>query len=101
MARRFNDRLLKTYKQHPAHVIHYHFFGLLSAFIRNVCTIIPFVLIASIVPIPEQFPSLSPEHFILIGIGIGSAHALYLFLKRATLPYIIIGGLCGLVLFVL
>ncbi|MBN2620209.1 PTS sugar transporter subunit IIC [candidate division WOR-3 bacterium] len=101
MARRFNDRLFKNYKQHPACVTRNHLLGLLTAFIRNVCTIAPFLLIASLVPIPEQFPSLSPEHFIIIGIGIGSAHALYLFSKRATFPYIVIGGLCGLALLVL
>lgn len=101
VARHFNDRLSRAFKRHPANTTRYHLAGMLSAFSRSVCIITPFLLIAAIIPIPEQFPSLSPERYIIIGIGIGSAQALYLFLNRATFPYIIIGGLCGLALLAL
>lgn len=101
VARHFNDRLSRSFERHPLHVARLHFSGLLSSFVRSVCIITPFLLIASIVPFPEQMPTLSPDHFIIIGTGIGIAHALYLFLKRNTFPYIIIGGLCGLALLVL
>jgi len=101
VARRFNENLSRAFKHRDTHIALYHLGGLGTAFIRNMCTISPFVLVSSLIPLPERFPALAPAHFIIIGTGIGSAQALYLFFKRSSVPYIIIGGLCGLVLLVL
>lgn len=100
-ARRFNEKLSRAFKKKFSCLTVYHLSGLISAFVRNVCIITPFILIASFIPLPAQFPQLSPLLFLIITTGIGVANALYLFLKRSTIPYIIIGGLCGLALLVL
>jgi len=100
-ARRLNDRLSSGYRKRVQRLALYHLSGLITAFGRGICIITPFVLIASLVPIPAQCPGINPSMFLIITTGIGLAHALYLFIKRSTILYMIIGGLCGLALLVL
>jgi mannose/fructose/N-acetylgalactosamine-specific phosphotransferase system component IIC len=101
VARRFNERFSRAFRTHPAYLSLYHLSGLITAFVRGACIIAPFLIAAHFIIVPEQFPDLTPDRFMIIATGIGAAHALYLFFRRTTALYILIGGLCGLALLVL
>jgi mannose/fructose/N-acetylgalactosamine-specific phosphotransferase system component IIC len=101
IARRLNERFARKFRKTHTHLPVYHLLGITTAFVRGICLTTPFVLLAVFVPLPKQFPHLDPSLFMIITSGIGAAHGLYLFVKRSSLPYILIGGLCGLALLVL
>jgi len=79
----------------------YHFLGLLTAFIRGVVLFLPFFFFAGIMIHPAVFPAYTKDLLMIVGVSMGLANAVYLFVKRRTIIYVLIGGLCALALFVL
>jgi mannose/fructose/N-acetylgalactosamine-specific phosphotransferase system component IIC len=99
--RRFNERLYYQFMRHDNRLFLYHFIGLLTAFFRGIILFLPFFFCAGVITNPAVFPAYTKDLLAIVGISMGFANAIYLFVKRRTLAYVIIGGLCALAFFVL
>jgi mannose/fructose/N-acetylgalactosamine-specific phosphotransferase system component IIC len=99
-ARRLNEKLYHRFMRKELCLNRYHFLGLLTAFGRGFCVFIPFFLIASLVRIPDFMPALDQQILIMVAISIGLANGIYLFFRWSSLAYLILGGLCGLLILV-
>jgi mannose/fructose/N-acetylgalactosamine-specific phosphotransferase system component IIC len=100
ITRRYNEKLYHMFMRKKHWLYPCHLFGLFTAFIRGLCIFLPICIFCSLINLPVQFPQMSRELLIIIAIGMGFANALYLFVKKATIIYTILGGLCGLALLV-
>ncbi|OGC42765.1 hypothetical protein A2Y85_05010 [candidate division WOR-3 bacterium RBG_13_43_14] len=100
-ARRINEKFYHRFLRNENCLTRCHFFGLLTAFGRGLCVFIPFFAIANFIRIPTFVPTLDQQLLISIGISIGLANGIYLFFRWSSLIYIILGGLCGLILLVI
>jgi len=98
--RHYNNKLFHMFLVRENQLSMYHLLGLVTAFIRGLCIFLPLFALASIIMVPVQFPRMSQDLFAIICMSMGLANAVYLFVKRSTAVYAIIGGLCGLVLIV-
>lgn len=99
--RRFNEKLYYQFMRRENRLALYHFLGLATAFSRGVALFLPFFFITSIITQPAVFPAYTKDLLTIIGVSMGLANAIYLFAKRRTMVYVLIGGLCALALFVL
>ncbi len=97
-ARKFNEQLYKLFLKKERLIYLCHFAGLATAFLRSLLLILPVFLIARYLVMPSGFPGLSRNLFIVLGLSVGIAHGLYLFIKRTTFIYLVAGIICGLVL---
>jgi mannose/fructose/N-acetylgalactosamine-specific phosphotransferase system component IIC len=100
-ARRYNEKIYHTFERRENLLYLCHFIGLVTAFLRGFFLLLPFFIVANIIIIPGSFPMLTKELLMIIGISLGLANGIYLFIKRATMIYVGFGVLCGLILFVL
>jgi len=99
--RRYNEKLYYQFMRRENRLMLYHFLGLLTAFIRGVVLFLPFFFFAGIMIHPAVFPAYTKDLLMIVGVSMGLANAVYLFVKRRTIIYVLIGGLCALALFVL
>jgi len=100
-ARRLNEKLYYLFAKREKLLYPIHFAGLVTAFFRGFCLLLPIFIISSILIIPDAFPGLTKELLTIISVSVGLANGIYLFIKRATTIYVIVGVICGLVLLVL
>lgn len=98
--RRHNEKLYHLFIKKQKKLYFYHLFGFIPAFLRSFCLILPIFILANYITIPAQFPQLNKELLTIIGLSVGFANSIYLFLKKTTVVYIITGALCGLALLV-
>jgi mannose/fructose/N-acetylgalactosamine-specific phosphotransferase system component IIC len=98
--RQFNEKLARLIMKRKDCLYVYHLFGLITSFVRTFCLFLPLFIIMSSIRIPSFMPTLSRELLMIIGISIGIANGIYLFVKKTTIVYAIVGGLCGLALVV-
>jgi mannose/fructose/N-acetylgalactosamine-specific phosphotransferase system component IIC len=101
IARRRNEKFYHLFMRKRKHLYIYHLLGLIPAFLKNFVLILPIFFLAAYLRIPPQVPQLSRELLTIISMGVGFANALYLFLKKTTAVYVILGAICGLALLVL
>jgi len=101
--RRYNERLYQLFIRDKEHLAVYHLAGLLTAFVRGVVLFAPLFFLASILHLPQYFPQITKETLIIIGMSVGLANGIYLFvfIRKTNFVYLIFGGLCGLALLVL
>ncbi|KPJ74554.1 hypothetical protein AMJ52_00095 [candidate division TA06 bacterium DG_78] len=97
----YNEKLYRVFmeKKHLLYVC--HFAGLVTAFLRGLCLLLPIFILAHIVTIPRAFPQLTKELLMIIGLSVGLSNGLYLFVKKSTILYLCGGIACSLLLFVL
>lgn len=100
ITRRYNERLYHIFMRKENCLYLCHFLGIATAFLRGLCLFLPIFLISRLITIPSGFPQLQRELLIILGVSVGIANALYLFFKKSTIIYVILGGLCGLALLV-
>jgi mannose/fructose/N-acetylgalactosamine-specific phosphotransferase system component IIC len=98
--RHFHDRLFRRFQRDEERLYTYHFIGLLTSLMRTFVIFFIVFVTASLIRVPHHFPHLSRELFLIIGISMGLANASHLFIKKSTVVYAIVGGLCGLALLV-
>jgi mannose/fructose/N-acetylgalactosamine-specific phosphotransferase system component IIC len=100
LIRRYNERLYWAFLRNEDHLYWCHFAGLLTAFLRSLSLFLPIFILANLLIVPSVFPQLTKELLIIIGMSVGMANGIYLFMKRANFFYFVFGGLCGLGLLV-
>lgn len=98
--RRQNEKLYHLFVRQENRFTVVHLAGLATAFIRGLLLFFPFFGVAALFR-PAGLPSVRPELILIIAQSAGLANVLYLFVKKKTYVYALIGGLCGLALFVL
>jgi len=98
VTRRYNEKLYHIFMRRRNSLSICHLAGLLTAFLRGLFLFLCIFAIASTISVPSQFPQISRELFMVISVSIGLANTFYLFIKRSTAIYVILGGLCGLAL---
>ncbi|UCG90958.1 MAG: PTS sugar transporter subunit IIC [candidate division WOR-3 bacterium] len=96
--RRFNEKLSHLIMRKENCLSVCHLAGLVTAFLRGFFLFLPIFIVASSISIPALFPELSRESATIICVSIGLANGIYLFVKKTTIVYTIIGALCGLAL---
>jgi mannose/fructose/N-acetylgalactosamine-specific phosphotransferase system component IIC len=101
LVRRYNEKLYYQFMRRENRLALYHFLGLATAFFRGVVLFLPFFLLAGIITYPAVFSAYTKDLLAIVGVSMGLANAIYLFAKRRTVVYVLIGGLCALALFVL
>ncbi|OPX17855.1 hypothetical protein BXT86_04300 [candidate division WOR-3 bacterium 4484_100] len=99
--RRLNEKLYHQFLRKKAHLYLFHYLGLGTAYIRGFILFFAYFIFARYFIIPGQFLKLNPQLLLIIGIGAGIANGCYLFIKKRTLIFFIVGGLCSLALLVL
>ena len=97
-ARRFNEKLYNRFVHHEECLYICHTTGLATAFVRGLCLFLPLYIISSLLVVPHAFPQITQDTLAIIGVSIGLANSFYLFVKVKTIFYLLIGGICGLVL---
>lgn len=97
----YNEKLYHMFMKKNDLLYVCHFAGLVTAFLRGLCLLLPIFVLASIITIPHAFPQLTKELLTIIGLSVGLANGMYLFVKKSTIMYLGGGVLCGLVLLVL
>lgn len=98
--RRYNEKLYHIFMRKDKLLHLCHLLGLVTAFTRGLIIFLPVSIISSIIIVPDGFPQLTRELFLIIAVAIGIANAIYLFMKKSKIGYMILGGLCGLALLV-
>ena len=96
--RKFNEKLYRLFLRKESLIYLCHFAGLGTALLRSLLLILPVFIIARYLVIPNAFPGLSKDLFIVLGLSVGLANGIYLFIKRTTVIYLITGVICGLAL---
>ncbi len=97
--RRQNEKLYHVFVRQENRFAFVHLAGVATAFIRGLLLFSPFFCAAALFRSPD-LPSVRPELILIIAQSVGLANAIYLFIKKKTFVYTLIGGLCGLALFV-
>lgn len=100
-ARRLNEGLYDHFLLHPGSLFLCHAMGLLTALGRGIVVFVPILLFAHWVAVPGVVPEITRETLTIIGVSVGLANGFYLFAGRDKIVYLLIGGICGLVLGVL
>lgn len=98
VTRRFNEKLFDRFIHNERRLYTYHMAGLLTAFVRGLCVFVPFFVLSALLVVPGVFPQLTRDTLTIIGMSMGLANSFYLFVKVKTAFYLLVGGLCGLVL---
>jgi len=98
--RKFNEKLYHQFLRNEDCLSRCHLAGILTAFARGFILFLPFYILAMVITLPEIFPSLSQKCLMIIGMGLGLANGINLFMKKENLTYGIMGVLCGLALLV-
>jgi mannose/fructose/N-acetylgalactosamine-specific phosphotransferase system component IIC len=99
--RRYNEKLYYQFMRRENRLITYHLLGLATAFGRGVILFLPIFATAGIMIHPAVFPAYTKDLLTIVGMSMGLANAIYLFVKRRTIVFALIGGLCALALAVL
>ncbi len=99
--RHYNNKFYRMFQKNKSQLSMYHLLGLVTAFARGFCIFLPFFALSSIIRVPDVVPHMSRHILLIICLSMGLANAVYLFIKKSTAVYVIIGGLCGLLLVVL
>ncbi|UCD20088.1 MAG: PTS sugar transporter subunit IIC [candidate division WOR-3 bacterium] len=100
VARRFNEKLYHHFMLHEECLYICHGAGLLTAFGRGLLLFLIVFVFADLFVIPDVVPQITKETLTIIGICLGLANGLYLFVKVKTVVFLLIGGVCGLALVV-
>jgi len=98
--RRYNEKFFHHFMKREDCLYVCHLAGLATAFLRGFCLFLPIFILSSSIKIPALLPQLTKELLTIIGISIGLANGIYLFVKKTTVVYAILGALCGLALVV-
>ncbi len=101
MIRRNNEKLYHLFVRHENRFAVVHLGGVATAFVRGIMLFLPFYAVAALITRPFYIPAAAPDLLVVIALSVGLANAGYLFFKKRTIIYVLIGGLCGLALFVL
>ena len=99
--RRLNEKLYHQFLKKKTHLYLFHYLGLGTAYIRGFVLFFAYFIFTRYLIIPGYFLKLNPQLLLTIGIGAGIANGCYLFIKKRTLIFFIVGGLCSLALLVL
>ncbi len=99
--RRMNEQFYYLYLRHRSNLLFYHFCGVGTSFLRGMVLLMPMFAVVSALNLPPFMDSLSKEFVTIIVVAFGVANGLYLFLRRNSYYYVIIGLLCTLAFFVL
>jgi mannose/fructose/N-acetylgalactosamine-specific phosphotransferase system component IIC len=100
LVRRVHERFYRIFIKNEHKLSICHLLGLVTGFIRGLVIFLPIFILSTLITLPQWFPYLNRDLLIIVSISIGMANALYLFVKKSKIVYVIIGGLCGLALVV-
>ncbi len=96
IVRRINGRLYYHFLRSRSRLFFYHFAGLLTAFLGGIILLLPLFATVSSLYFPVLTDSFSIEFLKIIIVGLGMANGLYLFVRRNSYYYTILGLICAL-----
>ncbi|MCX7995962.1 MAG: PTS sugar transporter subunit IIC [candidate division WOR-3 bacterium] len=77
-----------------------HFSGIVMAFLRGVFLFLPIFLLVSIIRFPFSAAAFNKDFLLIVIFALGIANGIYLYLKRQSFYFLVIGAICALVYFV-
>ncbi len=97
--RRINEQLYYRFLRNKSSLSFYHLAGILTSFLRGIIIFLPLFAIVNFI----QFPvgSINKEFLMIVVVALSIANGIYLYFKRSSFPFLIIGVLCALAFFVL
>ncbi|MCX7995230.1 MAG: PTS sugar transporter subunit IIC [candidate division WOR-3 bacterium] len=102
MVRRVNEKLFYQFLRDNRKLYACHFTGLFFSFLRGMILFLPTFLFVNLLKAPPILQTDYNKEFLLIVIvSLGIANGIYLYLKRESFYFLILGVLCTLVFFVL
>jgi mannose/fructose/N-acetylgalactosamine-specific phosphotransferase system component IIC len=99
LVRRLNEKLYHLFMRHHSWLHACHLGGVATAYLRGIVLFIPLFFIARILHLPHVLV-FTKELLLIIAVSVGVAHGFYLFVKKTTMIYFILGIACALVSFV-
>ncbi|HEX7319957.1 MAG TPA: PTS sugar transporter subunit IIC [bacterium] len=99
MVRRLNEKLYHLFMRHHSWLYACHLGGVATAYLRGIVLFIPLFCVARILHLPHVLV-FTKELLLIIAASVGVAHGFYLFVKKTTIIYFILGIACALVSFV-
>lgn len=99
--RHINERLYYQFLRNQASLSFCHLSGTLTAFLRGIILFLPLFAIVGLLRFPLIKASVNKEILMLIVVGLCIANGIYLYGKKNSFIFFIIGVLCTLVFFAL
>ncbi len=100
IVRRINEGLFYRFLRDYKKLYICHFLGVITAFLRGVFLLLPIFLLVSILKFPGSGTAFNKEFLLLIIVSLGIANGIYLYLKKQSFYFLVVGVICALVYFV-
>lgn len=100
LVRRLNEQLYYRFLRNKSRLIYYHFLGIVTSFLRGVILLLPLFGIISLIAVPAMAGEIKEEFLMIIVVSIGVANGLYIYLKKESFYFLIIGVICSIIFFI-
>jgi len=99
--RHINEQLYYRFLRNNSRLYLYHFLGILTSFLRGMVLLLALFAIVNILRFPIITESVNKEFLMIIVVSLSIANGIYLYLRKQSFYFLIIGALCTLAFFVL
>uniref|UniRef100_A0A7C6AFF7 PTS sugar transporter subunit IIC n=1 Tax=candidate division WOR-3 bacterium TaxID=2052148 RepID=A0A7C6AFF7_UNCW3 len=100
IVRRINEGLFYRFLRDHKKLYICHFAGVGTAFIRGLVLLLPLFFLVSIIRFPVSGAAFNKEFLLIIIVSLGIANGIYLYFKRQSFYFLVIGVICALAYFV-
>ncbi|MEO0127858.1 MAG: PTS sugar transporter subunit IIC [candidate division WOR-3 bacterium] len=100
IVRRINEGLFYRFLRKHNNLYICHFGGIITAFLRGVFLLLPIFFLVSILKFPGSGTGFNKEFLLIVIVSLGIANGIYLYFKRQSFYFLVIGVLCALAYFV-
>lgn len=100
IVRRINEGLFYRFLRNNKNLYICHFAGIFTAFIRGVILLLPIFSLISLLRFPVSGTAFNKELLLIIIVSLGIANGIYLYFKRQSFYFFVLGVICTLVYFV-
>ncbi|MEO0138078.1 MAG: PTS sugar transporter subunit IIC [candidate division WOR-3 bacterium] len=101
LVRRVNEQFFYQFLRDEKRLYFCHFLGLGTSFLRGVVLFLPIFWIVSFLPLTVLKADFNREFLLIIIVALGLANGIYLYLKKESFYFLVLGILCTLAFFVL
>ncbi len=100
LARRINEQAYYRFLRNKSCLFLCHFSGIVTSFFRGVALFLPLFTVVSLMQFGIFTYKFDTELLMILLIALGIANGIYLFFRKKSIYFLIIGSLCALAYFV-
>ncbi len=100
IVRRMNEVLFYRFLRDNKKLYICHFAGILTAFLRGIVLLLPIFALANLIRLSIPGTTFNKEFLYIVIVSLGIANGMYLYFKRQSFYFFVIGVICALVYFV-